>query len=45
MEENIGSFRGAVVPFSFSAYEEAVLPSAQEIVDGVLESFDRIRTY
>ena len=34
-----------VVALSFTACGKAVLPSAQEIVDGVIESFDNIRTY
>lgn len=34
-----------VVVLSFTACGEAGLPSAQEIIDGVIESFDNIRTY
>jgi len=34
-----------VLSFTACAKEEAELPSAQEIVDGVIESFDNIRTY
>ena len=34
-----------VMVLSFTACGEAGLPSAQEIVDGVIESFDNIRTY
>ena len=34
-----------VVVLSFTACGEAGLPSAQEIVDGVIESFGNIRTY
>ena len=34
-----------VVVSSFIACGEVGLPSAQEIIDGVIESFDNIRTY
>jgi hypothetical protein len=34
-----------VVVLSFTACGEAGLPSAQEIIDGVIESFDNIKTY
>ena len=34
-----------VVVLSFTACGEAGLPSAQEIIDGVIESFDNARTY
>ena len=34
-----------VMVLSFTACGEAGLPSAQEIIGGVVESFDNIRTY